>query len=80
MLKFLRNAQDETSPLLHLMKALESLFLNSIENFYAHLDQFRYQVLTFQRYQQLKERIALSFARFDEKQLRAYLESIGPAV
>ena len=77
MLKFLRSAQDEASPLVHLMKAFESFGVGTMENFHVHLDQFRSQVLTFQRYQQLKERITLIFARITEDQLRTWLESLS---
>jgi hypothetical protein len=77
LIKFLTNSNDEKSPCFYLIKALESLCIGDNPSFFIDIDRFRFEIVTFDRYEEVKEKFSLIFQTFDENQLYSYFENFG---
>jgi hypothetical protein len=77
VLEFVRKYNDELSPIFYLMKTLESLLTDDIQSFSVNLHKLRVNIVTFQRYKDLKEKISCIFEKLEENQLLIYLENMA---
>ena len=76
VLKFLEHYNDENSIYFYLAKALGSLCKDDNVDFLKNIERFRDQVVTFERYQELKQKLSLIFSKIEENQLYCYLKRL----
>ncbi len=76
LLKFLTKYNDQNSSLYYLIETLKSLCIDDHESFVSNLNRLQLHTITFERYEQLRDKISDFFATLEEHQLYAYLKNI----
>ena len=75
-LSLLGNYKEENSLWCNLIQALKSLCIGDINDFFINIDRFRFEVVTFERYQELKNQLCYILQGFDENRLYFYFENL----